>query len=107
MVENSNGNQSSFMIRRHSAGDTSVSQSTRLPVYPPSTPDHNCPFFFTPEGTYNLSYKIFFRSLAPFYTVGTTASLVSIKYKETAPSSINRYEPQPGARNYRHLSLVK
>ncbi|CAO3642589.1 unnamed protein product [Cunninghamella blakesleeana] len=93
------------MIRRHSAGDTSVSQSTRLPVYPPSTPDHNCAFFIAPEGAYNLAYKIFFRSLAPYYTVGTTASLVSIKYKETTPSSINRYEPQPGARNYRRFKF--
>lgn len=35
------------------------------------------------------------------FSVGTTASLVSIKYKETKGSNLNRYEPQPGARSFR------
>jgi hypothetical protein len=39
----------------------------------------------------------------PLYSVGTTASLISIKYKETVPNNLQRYEPQPGARSFRSM----
>lgn len=39
----------------------------------------------------------------PLYSVGTTASLVSIKYKETVPNNLQRYEAQPGARSFRNM----
>jgi hypothetical protein len=41
--------------------------------------------------------------MQPLYSVGTTATLVSIKYKETASNNLNRYEPQPGARSFRRM----
>jgi spore germination protein YaaH len=47
-------------------------------------------------------HSIFINSLQPLYTVGTSASLVSIKYKETT-TNLQRYEAQPGARNFRRM----
>lgn len=41
--------------------------------------------------------------MQPLYSVGTTASLVSIKYKETISNNLQRYEPQPGARSFRRM----
>ncbi|CAO3621105.1 unnamed protein product [Mucor hiemalis] len=41
--------------------------------------------------------------MLPLYSVGTTASLVSIKYKETISNNLQRYEPQPGARSFRRM----
>ncbi|KAI9013747.1 WD40-repeat-containing domain protein [Phycomyces nitens] len=40
--------------------------------------------------------------MAPLYTVGTTASMVSIKYKDSTPN-LHRYEPHPGALNFRRM----
>lgn len=74
-----------------------------LAPYPPTTPDHSCKQFNTPEGVYTLDHSIFVNSMHPLYSVGTTASLVSIKYKETAPNNLQRYEAQPGARSFRNM----
>lgn len=74
-----------------------------LPPYPPTTPDHDCRQFTAPEGTYHLGHSIFVNSMQPLYSVGTTASLVSIKYKETISNNLQRYEPQPGARSFRRI----
>jgi hypothetical protein len=41
--------------------------------------------------------------MQPLYSVGTTASLVSIKYKETVSNNLQQYEPQPGARSFRRM----
>lgn len=45
----------------------------------------------SPEGAYHLANQIFFRSLTPYYNVGTSVSMVSIKYKESTNSNIDRY----------------
>ncbi|KAL0137587.1 catabolite repression protein creC [Mucor lusitanicus] len=95
---------SSFLTRRHSTGDhSSNSNSIVLAPYPPTTPDHSCKQFNAPEGVYTLDHSIFVNSMHPLYSVGTTASLVSIKYKETAPNNLQRYEAQPGARSFRNM----
>ena len=70
---------------------------------PPSNPGHECQEFQAPEGIYHLANQAFFRSLTPNFSIGTTASLVSIKYKETTFNNLQRYEPQPGARSYRRI----
>ncbi|KAI8379511.1 uncharacterized protein BYT42DRAFT_486228, partial [Radiomyces spectabilis] len=93
----------SFLTRRQSTGEAQSQTILRLPSYPPSTPDHECVSFCAPEGTYRLAHQIFFRSVAPLYTVGTTASLVCIKYKETTNNHLHRYEPQPGALSFRRM----
>lgn len=41
--------------------------------------------------------------MQPLYSVGTTATLVSIKYKEAISNNLQRYEPQPGARSFRRM----
>jgi hypothetical protein len=70
-----------YPARKQSA-DTA--QTTfRAPPFPPSDPDHHCQEFVSPEGRYDLFHEILFDSLTPNYNIGTTASLVSIKYKET------------------------
>lgn len=74
-----------------------------LPPYPPSTPDHECKYFETPEGTYRLGHSIFVNSMQPLYSVGTTASLISVKYKEAVSNNLQRYEAQPGARSFRRI----
>ncbi|KAG1466019.1 hypothetical protein G6F46_001109 [Rhizopus delemar] len=103
MVDNSTSHGvTNFLTRRHSTGDGSLSNTLLLPSYPPSTPDHDCRGFNTPEGAYTLVHSIFINSLQPLYTVGTSASLVSIKYKETT-TNLQRYEAQPGARNFRRM----
>ncbi|KAI8073741.1 hypothetical protein BDF21DRAFT_321981, partial [Thamnidium elegans] len=99
----STGHGVSFLTRRHSTGDGTVNNSFVLPPYPPSTPDHDCRQFETPEGTYTLTHSIFVNSMQPLYSVGTTASLVSIKYKETISNNLQRYEAQPGARSFRRM----
>ncbi|GAA5817344.1 hypothetical protein MFLAVUS_010888 [Mucor flavus] len=103
MVDNSTGHGVSFLTRRHSMGDGTANNSFVLPPYPPSTPDHDCRLFETPEGTYTLAHSIFVNSMQPLYSVGTTASLVSIKYKETISNNLQRYEAQPGARSFRRM----
>ncbi|CAO0803166.1 unnamed protein product [Mucor circinelloides] len=105
MVDTSTSHSvSSFLTRRHSTGDHSNnSNSIVLAPYPPTTPDHSCKQFNTPEGVYTLDHSIFVNSMHPLYSVGTTASLVSIKYKETAPNNLQRYEAQPGARSFRNM----
>ncbi|RUP50935.1 hypothetical protein BC936DRAFT_137061 [Jimgerdemannia flammicorona] len=60
----------------------------RNPHIPPSDPDFECRDFVAAEGQYVLKQDIFNETLLPAYTVGTTASLVSIKYKEY-PSHVN------------------
>ncbi|KAI8328983.1 hypothetical protein BC941DRAFT_214690 [Chlamydoabsidia padenii] len=95
MGDKSTVHPSSFLTRRHSAGDTDTVTSARLPVYPASNNDFNCPGFMSPEGTYLLAHQIFFRSLTPYYNVGTSASMVSIKYKETTHKDIKRYATTP------------
>ncbi|KAJ2961583.1 hypothetical protein NQZ79_g3116 [Umbelopsis isabellina] len=55
----------------------------RPPPFPASNPDHQCQEFLAPEGRYELCHEILFDSLLPNYNIGTTASLVSIKYKDT------------------------
>ncbi|KAG2227191.1 hypothetical protein INT45_008435 [Circinella minor] len=93
-----------FITRRHSAGDALRSTSSRMTTYsPPSIPGHECQEFQAPEGIYHLANQAFFRSLTPNFSIGTTASLVSIKYKETTFNNLQRYEPQPGARSYRRI----
>jgi hypothetical protein len=94
---------SSFLTRRHSTGDGNSPSSVVLPPYPPSTPDHVCREFTAPEGTYTLGHSIFVNGMQPLYSVGTTASLVSIKYKEAVSNNLQRYEPQPGARSFRRM----
>ncbi|CDS07614.1 hypothetical protein LRAMOSA01563 [Lichtheimia ramosa] len=91
----------SFLTRRHSAGDALRSSSApALTSYcPPSIPNHDCRDFQAPEGTYQLAHHIAFRSLQPTFSIGTTASLISIKYKESVPNQLQRYEPLPGARS--------
>lgn len=94
----------SFMTRRSSTGDASRSIPPKaLLHYPPSTPGHDCREFCAPEGTYQLINQVFFRSLTPLFSTGTTASLVSIKYKETIGNQLQRYTPQPGARSFRGI----
>ncbi|KAI8070410.1 WD40-repeat-containing domain protein [Gongronella butleri] len=88
------------MARQFSIGEQESPQQ-RLPAYPLSS-DHSSTSFVSPEGVYELSHKIFFRSLAPYYRVGSKASLVSIKYKESTVDK-SRYEAQPGARSFRGL----
>ncbi|KAI7869465.1 hypothetical protein BDF14DRAFT_1980927, partial [Spinellus fusiger] len=90
-----------FLTRKHSNSDF-ASNPPRLPCHPPSTPDHDCREFVAPEGSYTLMNQIFFRSMTPLYTVGTTVSMVSIKYKDSTPN-LQRYEPHPGARSFRRM----
>ncbi|KAI8352533.1 hypothetical protein BD560DRAFT_225287 [Blakeslea trispora] len=92
-----------FLTRRHSTGDHNGHSPLILPPYPPSVPEQICREFTAPEGTYTLGHSIFISSMHPLYSVGTTASLVSIKYKESVTNSLQRYEPQPGARNFRRM----
>jgi hypothetical protein len=80
-----------------------LTQTLTLPPYPPTTPEHDCRQFTAPEGTYKLGHSIFVHSMQPLYSVGTTASLVSIKYKETITNNLQRYEAQPGARSFRRI----
>ncbi|KAI8976787.1 WD40-repeat-containing domain protein [Pilobolus umbonatus] len=94
---------SSFLTRRHSLGDGSTTSNVVLPPYPSTTPDHVCREFNTPEGIYTLFHSIFVNSMQPLYPVGTSASLISIKYKEVVPNNLQRYEPQPGARSFRRM----
>lgn len=94
---------SSFLTRRHSTGDGNSHSNVVLPPYPPSTPDHMCREFTAPEGTYTQGHSIFMTTMQPLYSVGTTASLVSIKYKEAVSNNLQRYEPQPGARSFRRM----
>ncbi|KAI9484492.1 hypothetical protein BDB00DRAFT_133878 [Zychaea mexicana] len=80
------------------------SSSTSWSSYnPPSNPTHECREFNAPEGIYQLAHQAFFRSLTPHFGIGSTATLVSIKYKETTPNYLQRYEPQPGARSFRRI----
>ncbi|KAI8066310.1 uncharacterized protein B0P05DRAFT_213021 [Gilbertella persicaria] len=90
-----------FLTRRHSTGDGNLNNTMILPPYPPTIPNHICREFSTPEGNYTLKHSVFIHSMQPLYSVGTTASLVSIKYKETVTTQ--RYEPQPGARGFRRM----
>ncbi|OBZ84475.1 hypothetical protein A0J61_07472, partial [Choanephora cucurbitarum] len=94
---------SGFLTRRHSTGDQNGHSPLVLPPYPPSVPEQTCREFTAPEGTYTLGHSIFISSMHPLYSVGTTASLVSIKYKELVTNSLQRYEPHPGARSFRRM----
>ncbi|KAG1470567.1 hypothetical protein G6F56_002608 [Rhizopus delemar] len=102
MVDNSTSHGvTNFLIRRHSTGDGSLPNLV-LPSYPTSTP-YDCQEFNAPEGNYSLAHSIFIPSLQPLYSVGSSASLVSIKYKEN--NNLQRYEAQPGARNFRRMFM--
>ncbi|KAI7898075.1 WD40-repeat-containing domain protein [Cokeromyces recurvatus] len=87
MVDNSTASHSvsHFLLRRHSTGNGVIETSLTLPPYPPTTVDHLCREFTAPEGVYQLSHSIFVNALQPLYSIGTTATLVSIKYKRSSP----------------------
>jgi hypothetical protein len=73
------------LTRKQSADNAQA--TFRPPPFPASNPDHHCQEFVSPEGRYDLYHEILFDSLTPNYNIGTTASLVSIKYKESASNS--------------------
>ncbi|KAH8548815.1 WD40 repeat-like protein [Umbelopsis sp. PMI_123] len=70
------------LSRKQSADN--AQNTFRPPPFPSSNPDHRCQEFVSPEGRYDLYHEILFDSLTPNYNIGTTASLVSIKYKESS-----------------------
>ncbi|KAG2181848.1 hypothetical protein INT44_008664 [Umbelopsis vinacea] len=76
------GSVANNLARKQSA-DTALN-TFRPPPFPHSNPDHHCQEFISPEGRYDLYHEILFDSLIPNYNIGTTVSLVSIKYKESS-----------------------
>jgi hypothetical protein len=70
-------------LARKQSADNALS-TFRPPPFPTSNPDHRCQEFVSPEGRYDLYHEILFDSLIPNYNIGTTVSLVSIKYKESS-----------------------
>ncbi|OZJ04205.1 hypothetical protein BZG36_02977 [Bifiguratus adelaidae] len=75
--------------------------------YPPSDPDFECKSFESVEGTYDLRQDIYNDALPPHYSTGTTACLVSIKFKEAfaqyAPLSLQH---TPGTASSKASSSV-
>lgn len=66
----------------------SPSLTPRLPPFPPSDPDFKGTEFNSPEGVWKLRNEVYSETILPHYPTGTHAALVSIKYKETNPSSL-------------------
>jgi hypothetical protein len=66
----------------------SPSLTPRLPPFPSSDPEFKGNEFNSPEGVWKLRNEVFSETLLPHYPTGTHAALVSIKYKETNPSSL-------------------
>ncbi|KAM3586568.1 hypothetical protein VKS41_001637 [Umbelopsis sp. WA50703] len=73
------------LSRKQSTDNTQI--TFRPPPFPVSNPDHKCLEFVAPDGRYELCHEILFDSLLPNYNIGTTASLVSIKYKDIVNNS--------------------
>lgn len=81
LIQPGPGSVANNLARKQSA-DTALN-TFRPPPFPVSDPDHRCQEFVSPEGRYDLYHEILFDSLIPNYNIGTTVSLVSIKYKDS------------------------
>ncbi|KAL7317078.1 hypothetical protein PS15m_003479 [Mucor circinelloides] len=66
-------------INRNNANSAIAQVARVVPHFPPTNKDFSCTELHTPDGIYPLLHETFYETIAPQFTTGTRASVVSVK----------------------------
>lgn len=66
-------------INRNNANNAIAQVARVVPHFPPTNKDFSCTELHTPDGIYPLLHETFYETIAPQFTTGTRASVVSVK----------------------------
>lgn len=66
-------------INRTNTNNAIAQVAKVIPHFPPTNKDFSCTELHTPDGIYPLLHEMFYETIAPQFTTGTRASVVSVK----------------------------